>query len=83
MRREQPGLSESSLERLDDLAHSPDSINGQPPRILDKIPYGDMDSCRAEKAVRKSRLAKNRLEQHKEEIISVDSYVFCLEEPSA
>jgi hypothetical protein len=31
------------------------SINGGPPRILEKIPYEDMQSCQAEKAVRDSR----------------------------
>jgi hypothetical protein len=31
------------------------SINGGPPGVLDKIPYGDMESCQAEKAARDSR----------------------------
>jgi hypothetical protein len=31
------------------------SINGAPPQVAEKIPYGDMQSCQAEKAVRDHR----------------------------
>jgi hypothetical protein len=31
------------------------SINGTPPRVVEKIPFNDMKSCQAEKAVRDSR----------------------------
>jgi hypothetical protein len=33
------------------------SINGEPPQIIEKIPYEDMQGCQAEKAMRDSRQA--------------------------
>jgi hypothetical protein len=33
------------------------SINAGLPQVLEKVPYGDMQSCQAEKAVRDSRQA--------------------------
>jgi hypothetical protein len=31
------------------------SINAGPPRVLEKVPYADMQCCQAEKAARDSR----------------------------
>jgi hypothetical protein len=57
----------------------PISINGGLPRVLEKIPYEDMQSCGAGKAVRNSRRDYSVLV----DVSSIERKVFCLEEPTA
>jgi hypothetical protein len=54
------------------------SINGGPPRVVERIPFDDMQSCQAEKAVRDSREGTFTLANK----LSVKSDVVCLDAPS-
>jgi hypothetical protein len=55
------------------------SINGGPPRVLDKIPYEDLQSCQAEKVARDSR-RDYFVESNGD---SVERKVMCLTDPAA
>jgi hypothetical protein len=51
------------------------SINAGPPQVVEKIPYEDLQSCQAEKAVRDSR--RDFYFSVKKNGISVERKVFC------
>jgi hypothetical protein len=54
------------------------SVNAGPPRVVEKIPYEDMQSCQAEKALRNSRHGV-----FVNGVISIERKVFCSEDPAA
>jgi hypothetical protein len=55
------------------------SINGEHPQVLEKIPYKDIQSCQAEKAVRDSRRDYFAVANG----ISIKRNVVCLEDAAA
>jgi hypothetical protein len=54
-------------------------INSGPPQVFEKIPYEDIQSCQAEKAVRDSRQAHFVVPNG----TSVERKVFCTKDPAA
>jgi hypothetical protein len=57
------------------------SINGTPPRAVEKIPFDDMQSCQAEKAARDSRqafFASHAFARH----VTVERKVVCSVDPA-
>jgi hypothetical protein len=56
------------------------SVNAGPPQVLEKVPYEDLRSCLAEKAVRDSR---RDFYFHATNGVSVERKVFCSKDPGA